>query len=110
MDGSAIPDASANWAKAGLALTLLAVDPVGLGGLWIRARSGPARDKYLAALDAVPLPLRKIHPGISDTQLYGGLDLSATLSSGHAVATQGVLTDAAAVVLTMAERCPAGLA
>ena len=110
MPPDAIPEAEARWARAGLALSLLAVDPAGLGGLWLRARSGPARDKFLAALGTVPLPLRKIHPGISDTQLYGGLDLSATLSSGHAVATQGVLTQPAAVVLTMAERCPAGLA
>ncbi|MEL6642486.1 MAG: magnesium chelatase subunit D [Pseudomonadota bacterium] len=110
MDARTISDAEARWARAGLALSVLAVNPTGLGGLWLRARSGPARDRFLAALDALPLPLRKIHPGISDTQLYGGLDLSATLGGGKVVNTAGILTNPCAIVLTMAERCPAGLA
>lgn len=109
MEANAISDAAARWARAGLAMSLLAVDPTGLGGLWLRARSGPARDRFLQALEALPLTLRKIHPGISDTQLYGGIDLSATLGSGKVVNTMGVLTAPCAVVLTTAERCPAGL-
>lgn len=98
------------WGRATLALSLLAVDPEGLRGLWLRARSGPVRDRYMALLDALPLPRRKIHPGIADDQLFGGVDLSATLSSGHLVRSRGLLAEPAALVLAMAERCPPGLA
>ncbi len=98
------------WARATLALSLLAVDPQGLRGLWLRARSGPVRDRYMALLDALPLPRRRIHPNIADDQLYGGLDLSATLSAGRVVQSRGLLSDPCTLVLTMAERCPGGLA
>jgi hypothetical protein len=40
-------------------------------------------------LDALPLPRRKIHPTISDDQLFGGVDLSATLSAGRLVRSRG---------------------
>jgi magnesium chelatase subunit D len=38
------------------------------------------------------------------------VDLSATLSSGHLVRSRGLLADPSALLLAMAERCPAGLA
>ncbi len=98
------------WQRAQLALAVLAVDPAGLGGLWIRARSGPVRDRFSAALKCLPLPLRKVHASVSDTQLFGELDLSATLHEGHFVQSKGLLHDPAALALTMAERCPARLA
>jgi magnesium chelatase subunit D len=88
----------------------LAVDPVGLKGLWLRARTGPVRDRVIAALSALPLPLRKLHPSLGDEALFGGLDISATLAAGRPVRSKGLLADPAALVLTMAERCPAGLA
>jgi magnesium chelatase subunit D len=98
------------WGRATLALSLLAVDPEGLRGLWLRARSGPVRDRFVALLDALPLPRRKIHPTVSDDQLFGGVDLSATLSSGHLVRARGLLAEPSALLLAMAERCPPGLA
>jgi magnesium chelatase subunit D len=98
------------WGRATLALSLLAVDPEGLRGLWLRARSGPVRDCFVGLLDALPLPRRKIHPGITDDQLFGGVDLSATLTAGHLVRSRGLLAEPAALVLAMAERCPPGLA
>src|SRR6056297_2182170 len=98
------------WERASLALRLLQVDPAGLGGLWLRARSGPVRDMLVAALDAIPLPRRKIHPQISDEQLFGGVDLSATLGSGRVIWQKGLLATPSAFVLPMAERAPAGLA
>lgn len=110
MPAAAPPDATERWARAQLALAVLAVDPQGLGGLWLRARSGPARDRFLDLLKDFPLAQRKVHPDISDEQLFGGLDLSATLQTGHRVTTSGILSEPCAVVLTMAERCPAGLA
>jgi magnesium chelatase subunit D len=93
-----------------LALMALAVDPQGLKGLWLRARVGPVRDRVVAALAALPLPQRRLHPGISDEALFGGLDLTATLAAGRPVRSAGLLADPAALILTMAERCPAGLA
>jgi magnesium chelatase subunit D len=98
------------WDRAQAAVTALAVDPAGLRGLWLRARSGPLRDRVVQALAALPLPQRRLHPGVDDATLYGGVDLSATLAHGHLVRAAGLLATPAAIVLTMAERCPAGLA
>jgi magnesium chelatase subunit D len=92
-----------------MALALLAVDPAGLGGLWLRARAGPVRDLVLAGLD-LPLPLRRIAPGIADEALYGGLDLAATLAGGRMVQDRGLLAQPCALVLAGAERAGAGLA
>jgi len=98
------------WDRAQAAVAVLAVDPSGLRGLWLRARSGPLRDRVVQALAALPLPQRRLHPGVDDATLYGGVDLSATLAQGHLVRAAGLLATPAAIVLTMAERCPAGLA
>jgi magnesium chelatase subunit D len=93
-----------------LALSALAVDPAGLKGLWLRARVGPVRDRVVAALAALPLPQRRLHPAIGDEALFGSLDLTATLAAGRPVRSAGLLAQPSALVLTMAERCPAGLA
>ena len=98
------------WARAEAALTLLAIDPRGLGGLWLRARAGDVRERFVQALHALPMPLRKLPPSVSDEALFGGIDLAASLAAGRAVASRGVLADGPAVILTMAERCPAALA
>ena len=96
--------------RAKTALALLAVDPVGLGGLWLRARSGPVRDVWVAGLAAVDLPQRRLHPEIGDEALFGGLDLVATLQAGSPVVTAGLFAAPAVFVLAMAERCGGGLA
>jgi magnesium chelatase subunit D len=103
-------EADARWARLGAALALLAVDPAGLGGLWLRARAGPVRAAAEAALPVLPLPLRRLHPGMGDEALFGGVDLAATLAEGRVVARAGLLAEPAALVLPMAERCPPGLA
>ncbi|TVR47842.1 MAG: magnesium chelatase subunit D [Rhodobacteraceae bacterium] len=102
------PPGADPWAQTGLALTLLAIDPRGLRGLWLRARTGPVRDRVMAAL--APLAPRKLHPGISDEALTGGLDLSATLATGAMQRHAGLLDHAGPLCLSMAERCPPGLA
>ncbi len=96
--------------RTGLAVALLAIDPIGLGGLWLRARACPQRDRVTAGFDVLPLPRIRLHPGIGDDALYGGTDLAATLATGRRVVGAGLLAHPAALVLTMAERCPAGLA
>lgn len=98
-----------DWDRITLALHVLAVDPDGIKGLWLRARAGAVRDRVTAALTALPLPLMRLHPTIADDALYGGLDLSATLAMGRPVKTRGLLTQPAALILTMAERVPPGL-
>ncbi|WP_224826629.1 magnesium chelatase subunit D [Cognatishimia sp. MH4019] len=103
-------DSQDTWLRAATALNLLAVDPVGLGGLWLRARSGPVRDRLIEGLSALPLPLRKIHPTIANEQLFGGVDVSATLAAGKVVETKGLIGQPSALILTMAERAEANLA
>ena len=98
------------WARAQLALSVLAVDPSGLKGLWLRARAGGVRDRVTEALSALPLPLHRLHPTISDEALFGGMDLGATLAEGRLIRTRGLLDRPAALILTMAERAPPGLA
>ncbi|MEM8554627.1 MAG: magnesium chelatase subunit D [Pseudomonadota bacterium] len=98
------------WSRLERALALLAADPVGLGGLWLRARSGPVRDAAVAGLSALPQPLRKVHPTISDEALFGGADLTAMLAEGRMVRRSGLLEQQGTLVLTMAERASSGLA
>jgi magnesium chelatase subunit D len=63
-----------------------------------------------AGLAALPLPQRRLHPTVTDDALFGGLDLAATLATGHPVMQEGLLAHPAALILTMAERCLPGLA
>ena len=73
--------ASEIWTRATLTLQLLQIDPR-LGGICVRARSGPVRDHLVKLFDP---KARRLHPTISDEALFGGLDLSATLASGQLV-------------------------
>ena len=97
------------WADALTAAALLAVDPAGLGGALLRARSGPQRAHWLAQLQTLlpaGTPQRRVPLHIADERLLGGLDLAATLHTGRPVAQRGVLADAhgGLVLLAMAER------
>jgi len=103
------------WQDALAAAALLAVDPVGLGGVVVRAAPGPVRDAWLAALAGLLVtgaPVRRIPAQIPDARLLGGLDLTATLSAGRPVAERGLLAEAdgGVVVVPMAERMSAGTA
>lgn len=104
-------DANDIWSRAALAVACFSVDPAGLGGIWVRARSGPVRDRLIAGIIAglPPMGLRRLHPNISDEQLFGGVDLGATLSSGKLVRSTGILGTPTAMLLPMAERATAGL-
>jgi magnesium chelatase subunit D len=99
---------AANWDRAALALRLLLVDGAGLGGAVIRMRAGPARDRVLETLK--PLALRKIHPTISDDQLYGGIDLAATLGASQVMENKSFFHRKTNALLVMAERATPDLA
>ena len=81
-----------------------------LGGLVLRARPSPQRQRWLAfaaaALGVQPLP--RVPLGITDDRLYGGLDLSATVRLGRPQLQQGLLAQSHghALLLPMAERQP----
>lgn len=98
------------WARALRALTLLAIDPEGLRGLTLRARAGPVRQAFEMALARLPGPARRIHPDLTDTQLFGGADIAATLAAGRLIQSAGLAQTPARLVLTMAERTPPSLA
>lgn len=95
------------WTDALRAAAVFALDPHEIGGVLLKARPGPVRDAWLAALGAnLAQRPRRIPASITADRLLGGLDLTSTLASGHAVAQKGVLAEAdgGVVVLAMAER------
>lgn len=91
--------------------TLLALDPVGLGGVVLRSPHGPARDAWLALVRArlpAGTPQRRLPAGADTAALLGGMDVPASLQAGRPVLQQGLLTQADGGLLTvaMAERLP----
>ena len=104
------------WLRALQVAQLLVISPHGLGGVILRARSGPVRDRWLAYLNTIAqlggmrLPLRKMPLGISDENLIGGIDLDQTLRTGKAVLRQGLLAqcDQQLLLMPMAERVEVG--
>lgn len=98
------------WLLGQLATTLLAVDPKGLGGVHIQARADPVRDKLLTDLPVGLRDARRITPSVSDINLFGGMDLTQTLSTGRMCLQTGILDDARCVLMAMAERCSPDLA
>lgn len=104
------------WLRALQVAQLLVINPHGLGGVILRARSGPVRDRWLAYLNTIAqlggmrLPLRKMPLGISDENLIGGIDLDQTLRTGKAILRQGLLAqcDQQLLLMPMAERVEVG--
>jgi magnesium chelatase subunit D len=97
------------WADALRAAALIAVDPVGLGGVALIAQHGPVRERWIALLRALlppDTPVRRVPLHVRDDRLIGGLDLSATLQSGRPVAQTGLMVEAdgGLLMLAMAER------
>lgn len=93
------------WARLSLALRILAVDPVGMGGLWLRSRAGPVRDIASTAIAQAPFdrPQRRLSASIDDLALMGGPDPVATLAAGRPVHRPGLLANPAVLILPMAE-------
>jgi magnesium chelatase subunit D len=98
-----------SWVDAQLAAALFAIDPVGLGGVIVRAGAGPVRDRWTSMVrDFLPpdAPVRRIPLRVEDDRLLGGLDLPASLAAGRPVAQRGLLaeSDGGVAILSMAER------
>lgn len=98
------------WHLAEAALICAAVDGPGLGGMWVRARVGPVRDRFQAAFDALCGPSRRLHPDMGDEALFGGVDVAASLTAGRMVRAKGMLQRQGWLTLPMAERARPGLA
>jgi len=101
--------------EAATVAALFAVDPVGLGGVAVRAPAGALRAGWLVLLRGLlpaGTPLRRVPLNTSDTALLGGLDLGATLQSGRPVVLHGLLAqaDGGVLLLAMAERMGAAAA
>lgn len=94
-----------------LALRVLAVDPIGLGGIALRGMPGPGRDAALETLADLlddQGPLLHVPINASDDRLLGGLDIAATLKSGRPLTERGLFerADGGMLVMAMAERLP----
>ena len=108
MTAEASARAGRAWQDAQFALMALQVDPVRLGGIWLRAGHGPVRDVWLQRLQAMGLAVLKIPNQVDDERLLGGIDLAQTLQSSRLVQQAGLLAQAhgGTIVLPMAERLP----
>ncbi len=101
--------ADQRWADALAAARLLQTLPFALGGAHVRARPGPQRDAWLAALRTGlggATPVCRAPAGAGADALLGGLDLAATLASGRPAFGEGLLkaADGGVLLLPMAER------
>ncbi len=92
------------WLQVIAALHLLAIDPNGLKGVTFRLRAGPVRDKLLSHIHTIAVSTTKLHPNMTDEQLFGGVDVIATLNKSRLVTTDGLLQKSGWFELSMAER------
>ena len=97
------------WRRAELAATLLAINPKGLGGIHLRARCGPVRDRFTDALSKIDGKHARIHPEIDDVTLFGGLDVALSLSEGRSARREGIAQFSSLIWLSSAERASHGL-
>lgn len=107
-----LESALARWDDAVLAAALFALAPIQCGGILVRSQNGPVRDRWFAWLKACigsEMPLRRVPIDVTESRLIGGLDLAATLASGHAIAERGLLAEAdgGILILPSAERAEA---
>ena len=95
------------WEDALLAIRIAQIARHRIGGIHVRARSGPVRDIWLERFTAtLNAPVVRFSPGVDEGRLLGDLDLSRTLSEGKPILSEGLLARAndSVIVLAMAER------
>ncbi|MFY9185443.1 MAG: hypothetical protein WAO70_14465, partial [Limnohabitans sp.] len=66
------------WNDALTALLLLQLDPLGFGGVCLRAPHGPVRERWLQALAGLGLGWVKVPGSVDSERLLGGIDLAHT--------------------------------
>ena len=115
-DGGAAPTAAisthpgvAYWRDALLAIRIAALGGDAIGGIWVKARAGGAREIFLERLRAaypVPCPWVRLSATATPDTLRGGIDLSASATAGRLVTQRGLLAKAAdgVLLIPMAER------
>jgi len=101
------------WADALLIAQILVAGAGQIGGVRLRAGAGPVRDRWLemmsrmlAARSGGTMPWIRIPSSSAAGRLTGGIDITATLTSGRPVHEKGLLAraDGGFIVLGMAER------
>jgi len=94
------------WELAQLALLLLQIDPVALGGIWLKAGFGPVRQTWLTQLQALGLNVHRMPHHIDQERMLGGIDLSVTLAQGRVIEQVGLLAqaDQGLVIVAMSEK------
>ena len=108
--GGGVADSATRWALALTAIELITDHPRGssppLGGVLLRARPGPVRDAWAAALASVAT-IRRLPASADAEALDGGLDLTATLAAGRPIYRAGLLTSPLAGEVGLAKGEPA---
>ena len=97
------------WLDACLIAKMIAVDPAGLGGVWVKSQAGPVRDVWLKGLQQLihnQVDLIKVPSNADEGSLIGELDLLKTLAQQKKVYTRGILdqVQSGLLLLPMAER------
>jgi magnesium chelatase subunit D len=105
--------AASDQAHAGRQLAtvaaIVAVDPIGVGGVVLRGSASAVRDHWLHCLcSAWPgdTPVRRLPLHTDDAQLCGGLDWAASLHQGRLVMQPGLLAqlDGGLAIIVSAQR------
>lgn len=102
-------EGAAAWARADLAMALLALMPDRLMGIVVEGAApevAGALQDMLASRMSQPAQVHRMPVSITDDRLMGGLDLAATLTTGRPVSEPGLLARAngGVLVVPMAER------
>ncbi len=92
----ATPDPRAEWQDALLAARILSIAGADLGGIHLRAGSGPVRDLWLQCFAALSGNNNLITVPVSSSmdRLCGGMDVHATLTTGKIEIQTGLLAKA----------------
>lgn len=104
------PDMADPVVRAAHAVAIMGLAGPSVGGLWLRARPSPARDRVLAELEAVCPEVARFGPETEDLALVGGVDVGASLAAGGRVLRAGLLARHGRLTLTGAERATPSLA
>jgi magnesium chelatase subunit D len=88
---------------------IIAVDPAGLGGVWVKSQAGPVRDQWLKGLQELihhQVSMIKIPTNADEGALIGELDLLKTLAEQKKVYSRGILDQISngLLLMPMAER------